>query len=157
MLSGLRIWHCHELWCRLQVQLRSGVAAQICGCGVGRRLQLQLDPLAWEPPYASGVALEKAKSKKKILLVSLFIYLILFIFLLFRAVPTAYGGSQARGSNRSCSCQPTPEPQQRGIRAASVTHTTTHANPLSKGRGRTRNLMVPSWICYHCTTMGTPC
>ena len=25
-LSGLRIQHCHELWCRLQRQLRSGVA-----------------------------------------------------------------------------------------------------------------------------------
>ena len=33
-----------------------------CGCGVGRRLQLRLDPLAWEPPYAMGAALEKAKS-----------------------------------------------------------------------------------------------
>ena len=26
LLSGLRIWHCHELWCRLQMQLRSDVA-----------------------------------------------------------------------------------------------------------------------------------
>ena len=25
MLSGLRIWHRSELWCRLQMQLRSGV------------------------------------------------------------------------------------------------------------------------------------
>ena len=29
-------------------------------------------------------------------------------------------------------------------------------NPLSKGRYRTRNLMVPSQICFHCTMMGTP-
>uniref|UniRef100_A0A8D0T782 Uncharacterized protein n=2 Tax=Sus scrofa TaxID=9823 RepID=A0A8D0T782_PIG len=29
-------------------------------------------------------------------------------------------------------------------------------NPLSKARDRTRNLMVPSWICSHCTTVGTP-
>ena len=28
-LSGLRIWHYHELWCGLQMQLRSGVAAAI--------------------------------------------------------------------------------------------------------------------------------
>ena len=26
LLSGLRIWHCHELWCSLQMRLRSGVA-----------------------------------------------------------------------------------------------------------------------------------
>ena len=23
LLSGLRIWHCHELWCRFQMHLRS--------------------------------------------------------------------------------------------------------------------------------------
>ena len=28
-------------------------------------------------------------------------------------------------------------------------------NPLSEARDRTRNLMVPSWICLHCATMGT--
>ena len=34
-LSGLRIWHCHELWCRSQTWLRSGVAvvvAQTSSC-----------------------------------------------------------------------------------------------------------------------------
>ena len=47
--SGLRIWHCCELWCRL------AAAALIW-------------PLAWELPYATGVALKrkkKSKSKKK--------------------------------------------------------------------------------------------
>jgi len=29
-------------------------------------------------------------------------------------------------------------------------------NPLSKARDRTRNLMVPSQIRFHCATMGTP-
>ena len=28
-------------------------------------------------------------------------------------------------------------------------------NPLSKARGRTHNLMVPSWIRFCCATMGT--
>ena len=42
-LSGLRIQHCCELWCRLADLIR---------------------PLAWEPPYAAGVALKK-KTKKK--------------------------------------------------------------------------------------------
>ena len=26
LLSELRVWRCHELWCRLQMQLASGVA-----------------------------------------------------------------------------------------------------------------------------------
>ena len=29
-------------------------------------------------------------------------------------------------------------------------------NSLSDARGRTCNLMVPSRICFHCATMGTP-
>ena len=28
-------------------------------------------------------------------------------------------------------------------------------NPLSEARDRTRNFMVPSWICFRCTMMGT--
>ena len=38
-LSGLRIRHCHELWCMLQMPLGSHVAIS-----VGRWLRLQLDP-----------------------------------------------------------------------------------------------------------------
>ena len=35
-----------------------------CDCGIGQRLVL-IRPLAWEPPYAAGVALEKTKKKKE--------------------------------------------------------------------------------------------
>ena len=28
-LSGLRIWHCHELWCRLQTHLGSHIAVAL--------------------------------------------------------------------------------------------------------------------------------
>ena len=51
-----------------------------------------------------------------------------FFVCLFRAIPSGYGGSQARDSNRNCSCRPTPEPQQPGIRAVSSTYTTAHGN-----------------------------
>ena len=34
LLNGLKIWHCHELWCR-----PAAVAP--------------IQPLAWEPPYAT--------------------------------------------------------------------------------------------------------
>ena len=79
---------------------------------------------------------------------------------LFRAVPRAYGGSQARGLNQSYSCRPMPEPQQRQMWASSLTYTGSPQhqilNPLSEARDQTHNLMVPSRICFHCTTTGTP-
>ena len=28
-LSGLRIWHCRELWCRSQTRLGSGIAVTV--------------------------------------------------------------------------------------------------------------------------------
>ena len=37
-----------------------------CSCGVGWQLQIQLVPLAWEPPYAAGVALRRKKEKKNL-------------------------------------------------------------------------------------------
>ena len=45
LLSGLGIWCCRELWCRL-------AAVALIG------------PLVWEFPYASGVALKSRKEKK---------------------------------------------------------------------------------------------
>ena len=58
LLSGLRIWHCHELWCRSQMRLGSGVAVASALIG----------PLARAPPHAAGAALEiqKDKNKKKL-------------------------------------------------------------------------------------------
>ena len=47
LLSGLKIWHCRELWCRL-------AAAAL------------IRPPGWEPPYAVGVALKGQKTHKKI-------------------------------------------------------------------------------------------
>ena len=54
-----------------------------------------------------------------------------YYYLLFRAAPKAYGGSQARGLNWSYSCQPTSQPQQRRIWAVFETHTTAHGNARS--------------------------
>ena len=74
-----------------------------------------------------------------------------FFFCLFGAAPGASGGSQARGSNPSYSCQPIPQPQQCRIPASSVTYTTANGqrpslDPLSKARDRTCNLLVPSGL-----------
>ena len=88
--------------------------------------------------------------------------LIIFYFLSFcplGAVPTAYGGSQARGPIGAVSaglCQnhsnarsgPHLWPTQQ-LMATPI------LNPLRKARDRTCILMVPSQICFHCATMGT--
>ena len=57
LLSGLRIWSCHELWCKSQMHLGSGVAVAWFRPAATAPIQ----PLAWELPYAAGAAL---KSKK---------------------------------------------------------------------------------------------
>ena len=53
-LSGLRIWHCHELWYRSQMWLGSTLLwlwYRPAGAALIR-------PLAWEIPYAPGLALK---------------------------------------------------------------------------------------------------
>ena len=65
--------------------------------------------------------------------------------LLFRATPKAYRGSQARGLIRAAAD---------GLRHSSQQHQI--LNSLSEARDRTSNLMVPSWIRFHCTMIGTP-
>ena len=60
----------------------------------------------------------------------IYIYKIFFVFCPFRAVPVAYGGSQARGQIRDCSCWPIPQPWQlyKENQASFVTDTTVHYN-----------------------------
>ena len=60
-LSGLRIRHCCELWCRSQMWLRYALLwlwHRLVAASPNR-------PLAWEPPYALGAALRRQKTKKK--------------------------------------------------------------------------------------------
>ena len=60
------------------------------------------------------------------------VFFFFFVFLSFLgAAPVAYGGSQARGSNQSCSCQPTPQSQPCQIQAMSATYTTDYGNARS--------------------------
>ena len=56
---GLRIWHCHELWCRLQTRLRSGIAVLWYRLAAAALIQ----PLTQELLYAVGVALEQQQQK----------------------------------------------------------------------------------------------
>ena len=70
LLSGLRILHCCELWCRSQAWLRSHVAVLWLGTG---------QPLAWEFPYAMGAALKKQNKTKKKISHLVFSFLMLFL------------------------------------------------------------------------------
>ena len=73
--------------------------------------------------------------------VELFIYLVIYLF---RATCVAYGNFQTRGQ---ISCQPMPQPQQRGIQVASVSYTTTHENAGSlTHRASPRIESASSWM-----------
>ena len=67
-----------------------------------------------------------------------------------------------RGSIRSCSCWPPPQPQQHQFRAAAATDrhhgSRQHRilNPLSEARDRTCNLSVPSRVGFRCALTGAP-
>ena len=92
-LGTMRLW----VWPLASLsKLRIGIAVS---CGVGHRLSSDLvllwlwyraaavapfRPLAWEPPYAAGVALKRPKKKKNLWLYS------------------AYGSSQALNPSYSC-------------------------------------------------------
>ena len=54
-LSGLRVWHCRELWCRSQMS--SDLVSLWCRLAAAAPVQ----PLPWDPPYATGVALKSSK------------------------------------------------------------------------------------------------
>jgi len=61
LLSGLRIRHCCELWCRC----RHGLNPPLLWLWHRPAAIALIWPLAWEPPYATGAAQEMAKRPKK--------------------------------------------------------------------------------------------
>ena len=75
-----------------------------------------------------------------------------------RATPVAYGGSQARSqigdvAASLATATATPDPSH----VCDLHHSSRQPNLLSKAKDRTLNLiMVPSWIRFRCTMMGTP-
>ena len=57
LTQRVKTWHCHELFCRSQMRLGSGVAVAVASTTAPIR------PLAWEIPYAMGLALKSQKQK----------------------------------------------------------------------------------------------
>ena len=83
------------------------------------------------------------------------------LFAISWATPADMEVPRLGGSHWSCSCQPTPEPQQRGIWAASAPYTTAHGNAgLLTNWARAGIEPETSWFLVgftnHCATTGTP-
>ena len=67
-LGGLRIWHCHELWCRLQTRLRSGIAvvvAKASSCSSDLTPSLGISICCKCGPKKKRNNKDKKKQKKK--------------------------------------------------------------------------------------------
>ena len=60
LLSGLRIGHCRELWCRSQMRLRCDIAVAVAWPAA----IAPIGPLAWDLPNAVSVALKSKKQNK---------------------------------------------------------------------------------------------
>ena len=58
-LSGLRIQHCCELWCRMRCSSDPVLLRLWCRPAVAA----QIRPLAWELPYATGAALKQQQQQ----------------------------------------------------------------------------------------------
>src|SRR5512137_2236721 len=91
----------------------------------------------------------------------IFLFLFFCLFAIFLGHSYGIWRFPGKGLNRSCSHRPTPEPQQRGIRAASATYTTAHGNAGSlTHRARAGTEPATSWFLVgfvnHCATTGTP-
>ena len=67
----------------------------------------------------------------------------------------------SQGLNQSCRCQPTPQPQQRGIQTTSVTYTTAHSNARflihwARTWIKPKTSWFPVRFVNHWATTGTP-
>ena len=84
----------------------------------------------------------------------------LFLFLLFRATPAAYGGgSQARGRTGATAPGLGQSHRKPDLSRVCNLHYSSRQcwihNPLSEATDQTCNLMIPSRIRFCCATMGT--
>ena len=87
------------------------------------------------------------------------IFFFVFVFCLFRATPTAYGGSQARGPIGATAASLHHSPSNDRSKPCLIHHSSQHhqiLKPLSEAREWSHNLTGPSWICFRCATPGTP-
>ena len=134
-------------------------------------------PLAWELPYATGTALKRRRKKKIYIYICIslqqveentYIYIkILKKVCVYICPPSACCREIMHIEVPRLGVE--SELQLPGYTTATAVQDPSHIcdlhhssgkhqilNPLSEARDRTCNLMDPSWICFHCATMGTP-
>ena len=113
-----------ELWCRLQMRLRSGIAvattvAGICSSDLTPTLGTSICPL-------------RPLKKKIATFITTRVSVVLFVFCFCFLGPHPRHMEVPRlGVELELYCWPTPQPQQCQIRAASVTYATAHGNVRS--------------------------
>ena len=86
------------------------------------------------------------------------VLLFFFYFLFFLGLHLRHMEVPRLGSNWSCSCRTTPQPQQRQIWATSATYTTAHGNAralINWARDRTCVLIDTCQICFCWAMKGT--
>ena len=122
---------------------------EVPGLGVEWELQLQayttgtatpdrsrvceIQHSCWQYQILNTLSKARIESATSWTLVGFFFFFFFFfcLFAIFLGRSRGTWRFPGKGSNRSCSHRPTPEPQQRGIRAASATYTTAHGNARS--------------------------
>ena len=67
-LSGLRIWHCHEVWCRSQKWLRSGSAVAVVQASSQKKKHLPA--IIWKVDNLTNKSVDLYKEAKKLYAVS---------------------------------------------------------------------------------------
>ena len=83
-----------------------------------------------------------------------FTILFIYLFLHFRATPTAYGDPRLGAAGLCHSHSNAGSSFICNLHHSSRQHQI--LNPMSEARDQTHNLMVPTWIRFLCAMMGTP-
>ena len=139
LLSGLRIWPCHELWCRSPTWLRSRVAvvlAQAGGYSSNQTPSLVTSICSRSGPRKgkktnththTHTHTHSQKDNGKRQFAKRFQFLSFFLFF-FQGRNLGTWKFPGQGLNWSCSRWPMLQPQHRQIQAMSVTYSTAQDN-----------------------------
>ena len=107
------------------------------GWGVEQKLQLQICTTAMATPDLSHI-LQQCQ---------IFFFFFSFPFFSFQSCACGMCKFPDQGSSRSCSCWPTPQPQQCRILAASAVYTTAHSSAKSLTHGARPGIEpTSSWV-----------
>ena len=132
---------------------------------VTRACPLPLGPLPPTPHLEESPCISEASQPWSFQVTNICLRILwVFFFFLFRAEPTAYRISQARGRIRAAATSLHRSPSNTGSELLSCVCDLQHSSrqrwitdPLNEATDRTRILMDTSRIRFCCATVGTPC